>query len=325
MDKLRPYKLNTIVTGDCLEIMGQMPDRCVDLEFWDPPYNKGKADWDKGHDWHIWVAEAVRVLKFNGALWVIHDDPRELVAISRYIVEVGGPALINWITWDKFKWAYVRKFQDAGTRSFIDVNEYLIYHADDGKGQLNERRGGFIFESLRAYLDTERQKADKSIIQIRDEMGFRGNMPFHWFARGLRKGRKSQWQLPIREHYEVLQRLCVPYMNRNYMDLHSEYESLRRTFNNPERLSSIWQGPPARPNNHETPKPEWLLERIIATTTKPGDTVADFFMGSGTTAVAADCLGRNFFGCDINPEYVEMALKRLEKDKTGRAQLKMTI
>jgi len=52
--------------------------------------------------------------------------------------------------------------------------------------------------------------------------------------------------------------------------------------------------------------------------TDEGDLVADFFMGSGTTAVVADRLGRKFFGCDINPDYVEMALQRLEKDRAGR-------
>ncbi len=70
-----------IVIGNCLGVMAAMPDGRSDLIFADPPYNKGKADWDKGHDWHGWVAEAVRVLKFNGALWVSHGDPDELLAI----------------------------------------------------------------------------------------------------------------------------------------------------------------------------------------------------------------------------------------------------
>jgi len=103
----------------------------------------------------------------------------------------------------------------------------------------------------------------------------------------------------------------------------AEYEDLSPVFNNPGLVSSVWQGPPAKRTEHETPKPEWLLERIISTTSNEGDLVADFFMGSGTTAVAADRLGRNFFGCDINRQYVDMALKRLDDDRAKRAQLEL--
>jgi DNA modification methylase len=48
--------------------------------------------------------------------------------------------------------------------------------------------------------------------------------------------------------------------------------------------------------------------------TKEGDTVLDPFMGSGTTAVAAKQLGRNFIGCEIDPEYRATAEKRLVGD-----------
>ena len=44
-----------------------------------------------------------------------------------------------------------------------------------------------------------------------------------------------------------------------------------------------------------------------------GDLVFDPFIGTGTTAVAARQLGRHYFGCDINPKYVEMANKRLSE------------
>jgi len=69
---------------------------------------------------------------------------------------------------------------------------------------------------------------------------------------------------------------------------------------------------------HPFQKPEKSIERMTRISSLPGDLVADFFMGSGTTAVVADRLGRNFFGCDINSSYVKMALERLEKDRAGR-------
>ena len=48
--------------------------------------------------------------------------------------------------------------------------------------------------------------------------------------------------------------------------------------------------------------PEKLVEKMILYTTKPGDLVADVFMGNFTTAYVAKSLGRNVSGCDLNPE-----------------------
>jgi DNA modification methylase len=53
----------------------------------------------------------------------------------------------------------------------------------------------------------------------------------------------------------------------------------------------------------------WCIENW----TKPGDTIFDPFMGSGTTGVAAIQLGRNFIGCEIDPDYFEIAKKRIEQ------------
>ena len=63
---------------------------------------------------------------------------------------------------------------------------------------------------------------------------------------------------------------------------------------------------------HPTQKPERLVERILLASSNAGDFVVDPFVGSGTTAVVAHRLGRRFAGCDLNPDYVRLAMKRLE-------------
>ncbi|MFQ6071738.1 MAG: DNA-methyltransferase [Methanosarcinales archaeon] len=66
-------------------------------------------------------------------------------------------------------------------------------------------------------------------------------------------------------------------------------------------------------NIHKTVKPLAICEYIIKLTTFSEDAIVlDPFLGSGTTAVAAKKLGRKFIGIDINREYIEIALKRLE-------------
>ena len=63
--------------------------------------------------------------------------------------------------------------------------------------------------------------------------------------------------------------------------------------------------------NHPSIKPLDLVKRHIEHTTQPGDLVADFFMGSGTTAVAAKETGRNFIGFEIDEKWHKIAVDRI--------------
>jgi len=63
--------------------------------------------------------------------------------------------------------------------------------------------------------------------------------------------------------------------------------------------------------DYPTQKPEALLERIIKASTNPGDLVADFFCGSGTTLCVAEKLGRRWLGSDLGRWAVHVTKKRL--------------
>lgn len=62
---------------------------------------------------------------------------------------------------------------------------------------------------------------------------------------------------------------------------------------------------------YPTQKPEALLERIVLASSQPGDLVADFFCGSGTTAAAAARLGREWIACDSTPLAVHTTYRRM--------------
>lgn len=66
-------------------------------------------------------------------------------------------------------------------------------------------------------------------------------------------------------------------------------------------------------NYHPTQKPVNLMEWLINSYTKKGDTVLDFCMGSGTTGVAAKKLNRNFIGIELEKNYFEVAKERINK------------
>lgn len=84
-----------------------------------------------------------------------------------------------------------------------------------------------------------------------------------------------------------------------------------------DQESDVWekvfpvQGNSIQNTMYPTQKPELLLERIIKSSTKPGDIVFDCFMGSGTTQAVAMKLGRRFIGADINLGAIQTTTKRL--------------
>jgi site-specific DNA-methyltransferase (adenine-specific) len=70
---------------------------------------------------------------------------------------------------------------------------------------------------------------------------------------------------------------------------------------------------------HPSQKPVALIEKLIACATDPGDLVLDPFLGSGTTAVAAESLGRRWIGIEVDPRYVSVARKRLKAARKLRS------
>lgn len=58
--------------------------------------------------------------------------------------------------------------------------------------------------------------------------------------------------------------------------------------------------------------PQEIPEICIRAGSKPGDTILDPFAGAGTTGVMAEKLGRKFIGIELNPEYADMATRRID-------------
>ena len=80
-------------------------------------------------------------------------------------------------------------------------------------------------------------------------------------------------------------------------------------------LTDVWHitmnNTAAERTGYPTQKPLRLMDQIIRVYSEPGNVVGDPFMGSGTTLVAAQKLGRKALGCDISPEAVRVTESRL--------------
>lgn len=78
---------------------------------------------------------------------------------------------------------------------------------------------------------------------------------------------------------------------------------------------NVWTSSPARGKEftgHPTQMPIQLATDHIKTWSNVGDVVFDPFMGSGTTAISCLDTGRKFIGCEINPDYFDIAKQRIE-------------
>ena len=64
--------------------------------------------------------------------------------------------------------------------------------------------------------------------------------------------------------------------------------------------------------DHPTPKPEPMIERMIKASSNEGDLILDLFSGTGTTAYIAKKLNRHFIGCENNSEYYQIIKERLK-------------
>ena len=65
--------------------------------------------------------------------------------------------------------------------------------------------------------------------------------------------------------------------------------------------------------NHPTPKPVEMIAEAISDSSLRGEIVFDCFLGSGTTLIAAERTGRRFRGLDLDPLYVDLAVRRWQR------------
>ncbi len=98
--------INKVVKGDCLEVMGKIPDNSVDVTFADPPFNLRKK-YNSYYDKHEieeylswckkWLTEMVRITKPTGSIFV-HNIPKWLIYFGSYLNEIA--TFRHWIAWD---------------------------------------------------------------------------------------------------------------------------------------------------------------------------------------------------------------------------------
>ena len=322
----------TLIQGDCLAVLPTLPAGSVNAIVVDPPY-KGVLDnawdnaWANRDEFIAWIEslldEAYRILRPNGSLFVFAYP-----SLAAYVEVAIGKRfnVLNHIVWNKTNGGAASRNDKTSLRSFIPLSERIIfaehYGADNNaKGEAGyiaacDNLRGFVFESLRKYLADEFDALGWKADDLNRICGTASMAGRHFTAR-------SQWCLPTAEHYAKLQaaandghlRREYEDLRREYEDLRREYEDLRRPFSitNKDQYSDVWQFNTSASEGtlHPAQKPQALIDYIVKSSTRPGDTVLDFVMGSGTTGVACVRTGRRFIGVELDPGYFAIAQRRI--------------
>lgn len=104
-------------------------------------------------------------------------------------------------------------------------------------------------------------------------------------------------------------------LNRKYAELQHEYQRLRRPFSVSVTVpyTDVWTHKPVQfyPGKHPCEKPADMLQRIIKASSRPGEVVADFFFGSGSTLKQAALLGRNGIGVELEKERFDQTVMEM--------------
>jgi site-specific DNA-methyltransferase (adenine-specific) len=142
--------LSQVVLGDCLEVLSEMPEECVDMIFADPPYNLSndgftcqsgravsvnKGQWDKSQgveadfEFHKqWLKACKRVLKPNGTLWI--SGTYHSIYACGFAMQMLDFHLLNDISWFK-----PNASPNLSCRFFTASHETLLWARKSKKGQ----------------------------------------------------------------------------------------------------------------------------------------------------------------------------------------------
>ncbi len=286
---------------DCMEMMGKIEDKSVNLIICDSPYFKicGGFDWafktmQEWIDWHILLRdEFERILVDNGSLFVFGDDKN----IAYLQVEFDKKFnLLNNIIYKKVNALTIKGMMDFN--SFAPITERILFY-DKGENKTGlEMIKKIMPNPFAEYLRGEFERAkvtNKEIASL-----------FPSVTGGL-TGCVSNWlngdNIMTKEQYlKVRNYLNNEYLRKEYEDLRKEYEDLRRPFNNKFRLTDVIDCK-IQAGFHPTIKDINVIKKLIQTTTREGDLIFSPFLGSGTDRIAAYDCKREFIGCEIDEEY----------------------
>lgn len=324
---------NRIIVGDSLQVLKKLQDNSIDLIITSPPYfqqrdygngNLGIGNEETDNEYIESLLkifeECVRVTKETGTIVYNIGDKYlngglSLIPYKFAIkaIESTNTFLINQLTWSKLNPTprqEKRKLIQATEPFFIfakskqyyfDLESYLN-HLDqinqNGKNKPSVKLGKKYFDLINnsGLSEQEKENARKALLETIESIhrgeivGFRMKIKgIHKLAYGGQDGGRND---QIKNNGFTIIKILGNRMKKDIIE-------------SPVEIT--------KDNKHPAVYPTYIIQELIKLLSKEGDLVLDPFCGSGTTCIAANTLGRNYMGIEINPEYVDLANERLQQ------------
>ena len=277
----------SVVLGDCLKKMTELPDNSVDLIYLDPPFFTQKKHtltsredeefafddkWQSHTQYLAFMGERLKVfkdkLKKTGSIF-LHCDGSSSHYLKILLDEIfGAENFQSEIIWTYRRWSNAKK-------GLLQNHQNILFYSKTEAFKFNR-----IYDNYSATTNLDQ------IVQLRVR-DHRGKTVYKKTESGAVALAIEKPGVPLGDVWEI------PYLN-------------------PKAKERV---------GYPTQKPILLLERIINLVTDKGDFVVDPFCGSGTTLVAAKLCDRRFWGIDINRSAVKLSERRLETPTKTESKL----
>jgi site-specific DNA-methyltransferase (adenine-specific)/site-specific DNA-methyltransferase (cytosine-N4-specific) len=274
--------MNKILTGDCFELIKDIPDNSVDLIITSPPYadivNYGKnISIQKPNEYCDWLLplfnEIHRVLKPSGSFILNINDNCKNGLRNPFVYELiyRSQKETKLKFYDTYIWHKMNGIPNGGSRRFRNNTEFIFHFVKDQK-----KLKFYMDRALKEPAKATSERTDKKIMKIK-------------YLTGSSNKTKEGYELPTTER-------TLPFLIR------------------PDNVVRFHTAGHARDNTIKHPAPFYkdLPKYYINLLTDEGDTIIDPFGGIMTTGLACNEIGnRNFIGMELNEKYAEFGDKRI--------------
>ncbi len=298
---------NRVLTGDARSLLGTLPAGSVDLSFWSPPYHVGKS-WEEDATFPEWgdllrdvIAAHTRILKPGCFLVVNIGD----------ILCFADPAMPR-----------MQAHNVGGKRSPVTAEQIHVLKARQPELSRHQLAAqlGCSEQTIQRRIEHNNVRGGKSVPSTKIKLT--GGMVAEWAeAAGLYLHDQRIWRKDpswANSRWHSVSYRAVDEFEHLYVFWRPGITTYDRNRLTPEEWSAwgsrgVWDIPSVRRNGrHEAEFPEELARRVIQLFSPPGGVVLDPFLGSGTTAVVAKQLGRQWVGIEKDPRYAALARSRIQ-------------
>lgn len=328
---------NKIFKGDNLEVLNHiMNDKRgkIDCIYIDPPYNNDEKyiHYNDSDGFDLWLERMNNVLPMlfellseKGSLWMSIDD-KEVhylkVAADRLF---GRKHFIHTIVWQ-------HRTSRENRNVFSNNHEYILVYAKNPETFKKEKNLLEVDTNfLKRFKNPDKDpRGDWQSVTLTVQAGHAVSSQFYTIV--APNGKKHNppigrcWIYNEKRMLEEIKNNNVWFGTKgDGVPRQKKFLSESKKGLNPETL---WLAQDVGTTNQakrhlkslfkneevfDTPKPEALIKRIIEISTNEGDTVLDAYLGSGTTAVVAQTLNRDYIGIEVGEHTLDIVIPRLNK------------